>query len=471
MPFEPGPLSLLPAAVAIVLAFWFRRALPALFASVITGSLVMFVYTGDPWDLDVVSRFLLPSLGTEGYAKILLIYLWCLGGLAGMWGKTGAAEHVANVAGRTLVRGPRSALLFAWALGCVFHQGGTVSTVLVGTAAKPATDRHGISHEELAYVADSTGSPVATVIPFNAWPAYIGGLAVGTVPFLTTADEAALFMFSSVPYNFYGWLAVLGTGAFAAGWLPALGPLRAAQARARAGEGLDAPGAVPLLPDPGQQVARVQGYEPSLLDFVLPIGVLIILAIVPYLYGINFINQAFVACVLTSMATAAARGMPLAEVLDGFLRGCGLMTVGAVVLGLAVTLGTVSKELGAAAYLVGIIGDAVPAVVLPAVLTVLCMFMAFATGTSWGTYAVVIPIGLPLAWSISPDPAYIQVCFGAILGGAVFGDQCSPVSDTTILSAMFAGCDVMDHVKTQLPMAIGAAGFGVALSALSVMTL
>jgi Na+/H+ antiporter NhaC len=143
------------------------------------------------------------------------------------------------------------------------------------------------------------------------------------------------------------------------------------------------------------------------------------------------------------------------------------MTIGAIVLGLAVTIAQVAKDLNTAAYLVSVAGDAIPALALPGILTVLCMVIAFATGTSWGTYAVVFPIAIPLAWSVHPDPVYIQICFGAVLGGAVYGDQCSPISDTTILSGMFTGCDLMDHVRTQLPLASLAAAAGILLSTLA----
>ena len=131
-----------------------------------------------------------------------------------------------------------------------------------------------------------------------------------------------------------------------------------------------------------------------------------------------------------------------------------------IVLGLAITVGTVAKELHTADYLVGAIGQDLPALALPAILSLLCMGIAFATGTSWGTYAVVFPIALPLAWALLPDATYLQICFGAVLGGAVFGDQCSPISDTTILSSMFTGCDLMDHVRTQLPLSLAAAILG-----------
>ena len=183
----------------------------------------------------------------------------------------------------------------------------------------------------------------------------------------------------------------------------------------------------------------------------------------------NRIDEAFLGAVLSAMLVAGIRGMSLRDIMDGFLRGCEGMTIGAVVLGLAVTLGSVSKELGTAQFVVDSLGDGIPAMALPAILMALCMGIAFSTGTSWGTYAVVFPIAMPLAWALHPDPAYIQVCFAAVLGGAVFGDQCSPISDTTILSSMFTGCDLMDHVRTQLPLAGAAAALAAVVSTLIVI--
>ena len=179
---EPAWTTLLPATVAIVLAFSTRRVVPALFAAIVTGGAVLYSQTGDPADANFVQRFLLPALGSSSYAKILVIYLWSLGGLIGIWEKTGGAVHFARVVGGLIARGPRSARFFGWLVGVIFHQGGTISTVLAGTTVKPVTDKHGIAHEELAYIVDSTASPVATVLPFNAWPAYVGGLVVGSIP-------------------------------------------------------------------------------------------------------------------------------------------------------------------------------------------------------------------------------------------------------------------------------------------------
>ena len=467
---EPTWASLLPATVAIVLAFTTRRVVPALFAAVVTGGLVLWSQTGQLADANFVKRFLLPALGSSSYAKILVIYLWSLGGLIGIWEKTGGAEHFAKVVGGLIARGPRSARVFGWLVGVIFHQGGTVSTVLAGTTVKPVTDQHGIAHEELAYIVDSTASPVATVLPFNAWPAYVAGLVVGTVPVIPDLAAAGTLFFQSIRYNFYGLFAVTMTFLFAMGWLPWVGArMKAARLRAQTTGQLDAPEAQPMLP-PDAAEAHAEGYTPNLADFFVPIGVLMGLGVVPtVLWDMNLIDEAFVGCALSAMVIAMVRGMPLGEVMDGFISGCRSMTIGAIILGLAVTLALVTKELDTAQYLVGLMDGAVPAVALPALLTALCMGIAFACGSSWGTYAVVFPVAMPLAWALHSDPTYLSICFGAVLGGAVFGDQCSPISDTTILSSMFTGCDLMDHVMTQLPLAMLAATIGAGASTLAAM--
>jgi len=215
---------------------------------------------------------------------------------------------------------------------------------------------------------------------------------------------------------------------------------------------------------------HVEGYSPALSDFLIPLGVLLGINIIPVALGWGGrVSEAFVLALLTAMGIAAFRGMALKEVVGGFVDGCSRMTIGAIVLGLAVTIGAVAKELQTADYIVSVVAGGLPMLLLPALLTLLCMGIAFATGTSWGTYAVVMPIALPLAWSLAPDPTFLKICFGAVIGGAAFGDQCSPISDTTILSSMFTGCDLMDHVRTQLPLALVSATLGVAASTLAVV--
>ena len=282
---EPSWLSILPAAVTIVLAFATRQVILALFAGVVCGGLVLAARTGDWEDLNIVSRFLLPAIGSASFAQILIIYLWCLGGLVGMWGATGGARHFAETVGGKIARGPKSALFFGWLVGVLFHQGGTVSTVLAGTTVKPVTDRYRVSHEELSYVVDSTASPIATLIPFNAWPLYVAGLVAGTIPLIPTEQRAYEFFIGSIPYNFYALLAVLSTLLFALGWLPWIGArMQRARIRSRETGALDAPEAEPMLaseaPASSDAVGGAPAYSPSLADFVVPIGVLLSIAIV-----------------------------------------------------------------------------------------------------------------------------------------------------------------------------------------------
>ncbi len=466
--FDPGWTSLLPAVVAVVLAFATRQVIVALFAGITTGGAVLFFETGQWESWNVIDRFLFPAIGTQGFAQILLIYLWCLGGLVGLWDKTGGARHFAEEVGGRIARGPRSGLFFGWLVGVLFHQGGTVSTVLAGTTVKPVTDRHRVSHEELAYVVDSTASPVATVIPFNAWPLYVASLVTGTIALIP--DEAAAYRFfvASIPYNFYALFALLSTLLLSLGLLPWIGGrMQRARDRARSTGALDASDALPLLAGDVTTAEPDPDYRPSLADFFVPIGVLLAIAIGPYLATGSFrINEAFLCATLSAIVLAWARGMALGTVVEGFLAGCRAMTIGAIVLALAVTLKEVAGVLHTADFVVSLVGERFPPAALPALLTVICMGIAFSTGTSWGTYAVVFPIAIPLAYSVQPDPFFVHVCFGAVLGGSVFGDQCSPISDTTILASMFSGCDLMDHVKTQLPLALVAAGLGALASTL-----
>ena len=170
--------------------------------------------------------------------------------------------------------------------------------------------------------------------------------------------------------------------------------------------------------------------------------------------------EGFGSAVIAALVVSIAKGMSLANAFDAVINGIKGVTIGAVVLGLAVTLATVSSQLGTSSYVIALAAPALEDLpfLLPSLLMFVCMIVAFSIGSSWGTYAVVFPVALPLALALSSDPTYLSLTFGAILGGAVFGDQCSPISDTTILSSLACGADLMDHVSTQLPLALMAAG-------------
>ncbi len=457
-----GAWSLLPAFITIAVCFFTRNVLLALLLGIFTGGLVV-------GNVNIISEFLVPSLGTEKYAQILLVYLWALGGLLGLWNRNGGALHFAESMAGKFVSSKRSAKLFTWVMGVVFHQGGTISTVLTGTTVRPIADKFGVSHEELSYVVDSTASPVATLIPFNVWPVYVAGLIViEPLSGLITTEGAAIELFlQAIPYNFYAWIAVAMTLLFSIDRLPLLNsPMARAVDRVRDTGKLNRDGAEPMASLELTQLKLEPGYAPSSLDFLGPIGVLMGFCILPWILGGSpLVFEGFGMAVVTGLVLSVARGMAVASAFDAMVTGIKGVTVGAIVLGLAVTLATVSETLGTSAYVIDMTLEWLQQLpfILPALLLLICMLVSFSIGSSWGTYAVVFPVALPLAFAISPEPAFVLLSFGAILGGAVFGDQCSPISDTTILSSLACGADLMDHVATQLPLAMTAAGLAALL--------
>jgi Na+/H+ antiporter NhaC len=447
-----GFWSLLPAFVAILLALLTREPLTALLGGIVSGAFLL-----DRFDL--TDAVLIPNLATTGAAGILLLYLWLLGGLMGIWSRTGAAQAFADFMTEHFVSGPRSAKLVAWTLGVVFFQGGTVSTVLVGTTVKPLADKNNISHEEMSYIVDSTASPIASVLAFNAWPAYVQAfIYVPGVAFLATEADRISFFFKSIPFSFYGIFAVVGTLLLSLDITRFSGPgMRAAHKRARETGKLDAPGASPLSSKELHASNVPKGYNPNVLEFFVPLVLLIGIAVGTFLVrGSPQVNWAFGTALLVSALVALLKGMSLGNVIEGFGDGLKGVVVASVILMLALTIGAISQEAGGGLYLVELLGQRIPFWVLPVCLQLLTMIIAFSTGTSWGTYAIAFPLALPLAWAIAQSQGlenpmlFMSVCFAAVLNGSVYGDQCSPISDTTILSSMTTGCDLMDHVKTQI---------------------
>jgi len=293
--------------------------------------------------------------------------------------------------------------------------------------------------------------------------------------------DGVTFFFASIGYNFYALFAILITFLFAVEKLPFIPgkKMRLAIRRAREEGALDRPGAIPMASEELSRQRIPDGYRPGLIDFLGPIGTLLGVAILPYLYTYYILGntdsptllvaEAFVLAVLAGIGIAVAKGMSLRHAMDGFIDGCKGVTIGAVILALAVTLKEVTDTLGTAPFVVEQLGDILTPVFLPGILMGLCMLIAFSTGTSWGTFAVVFPVAMPLAWAVQPDPFFISLCFSSVVGGAVFGDQCSPISDTTILSSLATGSDLMDHVTSQFPLALLAGILSVIAYALAVL--
>lgn len=459
-----GLWGILPAATAIILCFVFREPVVALAGGVIVGGLILQKY-------DIAGDILVPAIGTSTGATILILYLWFLGGLSGLWEKTGATRAFAEFVTTHFVRGPRTARLAAWLLGVLFFQGGTLSTVLVGTAIRPVADRQRISHEETSYIVDSTASPIAVLLPFNAWPIYVQSLIfVVGVPVLATETSRIGFFFSSIPLFLYAWLAVAFTLLLCFDKLPFIGKtFRRAILRARETGELDSPAAEPLNRNTLPESAEPPPYPASPWEFFIPLLLLIGISVGTFFYlGSPKVLWAFGAALLTALLTSLVRGMRLRDAMDGVGFGLQGVVYGSVVLLLAVAIGSVARETGGAVYLADLLGESVPVWLLPPALFVLAAVIAFSTGTSWGTFAVTLPLCLPLVWKIGTEADlahplfYLQLGFAAALNGSIFGDQCSPISDTTVLSCVSTGCDLMDHVRTQIYPCLIAGGLACA---------
>ena len=462
--FHFGIWSLLPALITIALCLLTREPLTALLAGIVVGAIMLGRY-------DLTDKVIIPNLAQEGTAALLLLYLWLLGGLLGIWSKTGAAQAFASFMTKHFVKGRKSAKLVSWLLGMLFFQGGTMSTVLVGTTVRPLADKAKVSHEEMSYIVDSTASPIASILAFNAWPAYVQALIfIPGVSFLATEADRISFFFQSIPFSFYSIFAVTGTLLLSLNITTFSGKrIRAAKLRAETHNQLDAPNAKPLSAKELQSSDIPAGYTPHIIEFILPLVTLTAIAIGSFvILGSPKINWAFGAALILSAVMALGKGMSLNHVVDGFSNGLKGVVFASVILMLAVIIGSISKETGGGLFLVSLLGEQLPFWCLPVILQLITMIIAFSTGTSWGTYAIAFPLAMPLAWAICQSQAlanpelFMTLCFATVLNGSVFGDQCSPISDTTILSAMTTGCDLMDHVKSQLvPAAIAASLAGV----------
>ncbi len=459
-----GIWSILPAAVTLAMCLIFREPLPALALGVVTGALVLDRY-------NVIDQVFLPGIASESAASLTLLYLWLLGGLLGVWSKTGASLAFADWTCRTFVRGPRSAKLVAWVLGLFFFQGGTISTVLVGTTVRPVTERNKISPEELSYIVDSTASPIASLIPFNAWPIVVVPLIfVPGVEYLVTESDRMSFFFRSVPLSFYSIFAVTGTFLLAIDKAPVLGTrFRAAISRSRqrtpAGAARPSATATDTVEPMGWEGEVYQHVDPNYrahyLEFLVPLVTLIGIAVGTGIYlGKPQVHWAFAVAFAIAVMISLFRGMDFSSLVDGVGDGLKSVTVASVVLVLAVVLGGLTRELGAGLYVSAALGDNLPLTAFPGLLFVLTGLIAFSTGTSFGTYAIAYPLTMPMAVAMAeglPVDAsewFVMICFAAVLNGSVWGDQCSPISDTTILSSLVSGCDLMEHVRTQIVPAL-----------------
>lgn len=463
-----GPLSLLPVVVAIGLALWTRQVVVSLLSGVLVAALLLT--GGDPAAalVQVVDPWILDAVASRDNAKVVIFSLLVAATIQVLQAAGGTRALVELVA--TRARDRRSGMVTTWLAGMVVFFDDYANCLIVGNSLRPLTDRLRISREKLAYLVDSTAAPMATVALISTWIGYEVGLIDQALDAIGRTDiNAYAFFLEGLPYRFYPLLALVFAGAVAFTGRD-FGPMRAAEDAALRRE--------------GAPVITVPPTATKVLLALVPVGLLVgVTALSLWRQGTGSLGtearlfeivgaaDGYDAMLHGSIAslTAAALGALLSRSLDvagtasAVLEGMSQLFEALVVLYLAWSLGSAIGDLQAADYLVGLLGDAIPAALLPTAVFVVAAMIAFATGTSFGTMAVLMPLVIPLAFAGDPASYIPLAATSSVLAGATWGDHCSPISDTTVLSSTGAGCDHAAHVSTQLPYAIAAGALSIAL--------
>jgi Na+/H+ antiporter NhaC len=456
-----GILSLLPVVLALFLAF---RTKDAVFSLVI-GCLLGVILAGfDP--ATGLSKLFQNALGNADFIWVMMIEV-AVGIMVAFYLRAGVIGGFAEWAG-TKIRTRRAASGFGWLLGIFVFFSDYFSPLFSGPIARPLTDKYKVSREMLAYTLDSGSAPVCTLIPLTGWAVYIAGLLKGYGPIETAADGMSVFV-KAIPYNFYGWFAVILAGLIAYGIIPNYGPMRKAELRAKNEGKVIRDGATPLTGEEMDLIKPIPDKKVNLFVFlVVPVLIVIGIALGTFMIlGSTKILEAFFAAVMFQ-AVAMSFGGYFKGVKDGMdvaVNGIKAVLPAILILALAYCINTISKSLGAQQFIISLTQNWMTAGMLPVITFITGALISFFTGTSWGTYAILTPFVLPVAMNLSGGDinSGVLATVGAVVGGGLFGDHCSPVSDTTCLSSFGAASDHMDHVATQLPYALTAAALSAVL--------
>jgi Na+/H+ antiporter NhaC len=499
----PGILSVLPPLLAILLAIIFRQVVVALLAAVWLGA--WFVAGFDPVTatLSTVDRYALNALNDPGHASIILFTLM-LGGMVAVISRSGGTHGIVERL-RPLATTSRRGQVATWGIGMFIFFDDYANSLLVGNTMRPVADRLRISREKLAYIVDSTSAPIASVALISTWIGTEVGLIADSFDRLgIDADPYRTFV-ASIPYRFYPLLALVFVLLVA--WSRRdYGPMWTAEARARRGQ-MFREGAMPLADPEIDKLRPPQGAALRWYNAVIPIGVVIVVTMAGlYVTGKQDSVEAagltllqilgsgspirimgdvissgdsyqalmwanFLGSVAAVALAVGQRLLTLSDALEAWGRGVKAMMPAMVILILAWALSAVCADIQTAGYLVSAVSEGLPHYLLPGLVFVLAALVSFATGTSWGTMGILVPLTIPVAHSLGQvhhlgaDQAWILLLgsISSVLAGAIFGDHCSPLSDTTILSSLASGSDHVDHVRTQLPYALTVAVVAVLL--------
>ncbi len=454
-----GWLSILPPVAAIVLAIWTKQVFISLFFGIWLGWSILA--GGNPLvGLQDALEGIIRVFEDGGNTKVIA-FSAMVGALIAFTQRSGGVDgFIAWVLRKGFASDRRSAGLLAFGIGTVVFVESSITCLVTGSVARPLFDRLKISREKLAYVCDSTSAPICILVPLNGWGAYIMGLLAAQ-----NLDTPFWVLFKSLPFNFYAisalvlLLVVIVTG-------KDVGPMAAAEKRARELGKVLRDGAEPVVSTEVITIAAKDGVAPRAANMLVPIAIMVLM--MPIGLGITgggnimrgsgstSVFWAVLAAIVVSGLLYRVQGiMSLRELVDLFFKGLGGLMPLALLMMLAFAIGDTCKALGTGPFVAHSAKGWVSPNLVPAILFLVAGFIAFSTGTSWGTFAIMIPIGIPMVGLMGAD---LSVTLGAILSGGIFGDHCSPISDTSIISSMASASDHIDHVRTQLPYALIAAG-------------
>ncbi len=478
-----GWVSLLPPLVAVLTAFLLRQVVIALAIGVWVGATLVTAhpFTGG---LQVLDLYLVQAYSDEEHITILLFTL-LLGGLIGILSRSGSVQGLTEWLSR-LVRLPRSAQFATWLMGLVFFFDDYANALFVGTTMRPLCDRYRISREKLSYLVDTTSAPIASLAFISTWIGFEVSLIGEAFQQAGVQQDPYLTFLASIPYRFYPlmalvlplWLIWLGRD-----W----GPMWQAEQRARRTGQVLREGAQPLaryeaadlLPTDGQKRNGWLALTSLLITLAATLVGLWVTGITAADLDPNgsgwanlqkvlaaadsyrsLLWSAALGCLVAGALCVATRSLSLADTLEAWMGGMRTMFLVVVILGLAWSLGKVCADLQTAQFLVQFLGPYLQPQWIPALTTLVAALISFATGSSWATMSVLFPIVVPLVVArtaglpTEEQQFFLVATVSSVLGGAIFGDHCSPISDTTVLSSAFSGADHLDHVRTQLPYAV-----------------
>ncbi len=475
----PGWVSVLPAILAITIALTLRNVIPALLLGLWIGATALRSFTFEGAGrglLDSFQVFVTQAIADFDRASIIL-FTMMIGGMVGIITRNGGMASIVQ----SIVSRAKTAIggqVAVWLMGLMIFFDDYSNTLVVGNTARSLTDHLKVSREKLAYIVDSTAAPVACIALITTWIGYQIGLvdqALRTIDALADVQAYSVFI-HSIPYSFYPILAIVFVLMIAASGRD-FGPMYAAEVRARNGA---------VKPETGDALPSIQGDELEPKDniplrafnaFVPIIALIVALLLSLYLLGEGdslveilettspyqaMMYSSFVGVLVAATLSIGQRILSVHETVDAWYGGLRATLFGMIILVLAWSLSDLTASLNTAQYLVTLLADTLPVALIPAIVFVLAAFTAFTTGTSWGTMAILMPLIIPLAWAVMSvngiaDQGGMHILYSSVaccLGGAVWGDHCSPISDTTVLSSVASGCDHIEHVRTQLPYAL-----------------